>query len=72
MRLLLVSSSTARGFPYLEYPKPFILDFLGREKQRIAFIPFAGVSQSFDNLRGYDAYEARVRGHALRDRIAPP
>jgi dipeptidase E len=66
MRLLLISSSMAPGFSYLEYPKPFIADFLGSDVRRIAFLPFAGVSLRFNDLTGYDAYEARVQS-ALKD-----
>ncbi len=55
MRLLLISNSTNAGEAYLEYPMPFILDFLGRQRLRCVFIPFAGITISFDT------YTERVR-----------
>lgn len=60
MRLLLISSSKAPGHPYLSYPKRFISEFLGAGVKRIAFVPFAGVCQSYGDLSGYDAYEKKV------------
>jgi dipeptidase E len=61
MRLLLISSSTATGYAYLQYPKPYIKDFLGRQGKKIAFVPFAGLKQSYENLVGYDAYEKKMQ-----------
>ncbi|CAB1057207.1 Alpha-aspartyl dipeptidase Peptidase E (EC [Olavius sp. associated proteobacterium Delta 1] len=61
MRLLLISSSTATGYAYLEYPKPYIKDFLGQKGVKIAFVPFAGLKQSYENLVGYDAYEKKIQ-----------
>ena len=55
MRLLLISNSTNAGEAYLDYPKYNIRDFLGKERIRCLFIPYAGVTISFDD------YEARVR-----------
>jgi len=55
MRLLLISNSTNAGEAYLDYPKKNIRDFLGDEALRCLFIPYAGVTISFDD------YEARVR-----------
>lgn len=55
MRLLLISNSTKAGEPYLDYPKHNIRDFLGKERMNCLFIPYAGVTISFDD------YEARVR-----------
>lgn len=48
MRLLLISNSTNAGEEYLEYPVPYIKKFLGEESLDCAFIPYAGVSLSFD------------------------
>lgn len=56
-RLLLLSSSTKDGEPYLEYPQSAIKDFLGREVKRVLFVPFAGVRLS------YHDYAAMVREH---------
>jgi dipeptidase E len=55
MRLLLISNSTNAGEAYLDYPKHNIGDFLGKERLQCLFIPYAGVTISFDD------YEARVR-----------
>jgi len=55
MRLLLISNSTMAGEPYLEYPKPFIKEFLGDKPVKALFIPYAGVTMSFDE------YEAKVK-----------
>lgn len=55
MRLLLISNSTNAGEAYLEYPMPYISDFLGNNKLNCAFVPYAGVTIS------YDDYTARVR-----------
>jgi dipeptidase E len=55
MRLLLISNSTNAGEAYLDYPKQNIRDFLGHKRMLCLFIPYAGVTISFDD------YEARVR-----------
>ncbi len=55
MRLLLISNSTNAGEAYLDYPKYRIRDFLGSKPVNCLFIPYAGVSISFDD------YEARVQ-----------
>ena len=55
MRLLLISNSTNAGEAYLDYPKHHIRDFLGEKRMNCLFIPYAGVTISFDD------YEARVR-----------
>jgi dipeptidase E len=55
MRLLLISNSTNAGEAYLDYPKEEIRDFLGAQSVHCVFIPYAGVTVSFDE------YEARVR-----------
>ena len=55
MRLLLISNSTNPGEAYLDYPKYDIRDFLGKDRMNCLFIPYAGVTISFDD------YETRVR-----------
>jgi len=55
MRLLLISNSTNAGEAYLDYPKYQIRDFLGKRSVKCIFIPYAGVTISFDD------YEARVK-----------
>ncbi len=65
-RLLLISNSTNYGEEYLDYTKPHIKDFLGSNIKEVLFIPYAGVSIS------YDAYTAKVEqvflklGYGLR------
>lgn len=49
MRLLLISNSTNAGEAYLDYPKKEINKFLGEKKITGLFIPYAGVSISFDD-----------------------
>jgi dipeptidase E len=55
MRLLLVSNSTNAGEPYLAHCIENIRLFLGENKKRILFIPFAAVTFS------YDEYEKKVK-----------
>ncbi|MFP4366679.1 MAG: dipeptidase PepE [bacterium] len=55
MRLLLISNSTNAGEEYLAYPKEYIKDFLGTQKVKALFIPYAGIMVS------YDDYEKKVR-----------
>ncbi len=65
MRLLLISNSTNAGEAYLDYPKNNIRDFLGDISLNCLFLPYAGVTISFDD------YEARVKkrfselGHSI-------
>lgn len=63
-RLLLISNSTNYGEDYLEWPRPYISDFLKKTGvRRVLFIPYAGVALSDNGLEAsYDAYEARVNG----------
>ncbi len=53
-RLLLISNSTNYGEEYLDYTKPHIKDFLGDGVKEVLFVPYAGVSIS------YDEYTAKV------------
>jgi len=55
MNLLLISTSTMAGEPYLEYPKQDIANFLGTKSIKALFIPYAGVTLSWDN------YETKVK-----------
>lgn len=48
-RLLLLSNSTNPGEPYLSWPESHIKDFLGRSVNKVLFIPFAGVTISYDD-----------------------
>jgi len=55
MRLLLISNSTNAGEAYLEHPLNAIKSFLGAEPVKALFVPYAGVTISFDE------YTTRVR-----------
>ncbi len=55
MNLLLISNSTMAGEAYLDYPKHDIANFLGEAPVKCLFIPYAGVTVSFDD------YEAKVK-----------
>ena len=55
MRLLLISNSTMAGEAYLDYPKENIKNFLGEKPIKALFIPYAGVTLSFDT------YEEKVK-----------
>ena len=54
MRLLLISNSTNAGEEYLAWPMQNIEKFLGKINGTVLFIPYAGITVSFEN------YEARV------------
>ncbi len=47
-RLLLISNSTNYGEGYLDYTKPHIKGFLGETVKEVLFIPYAGVSMTYD------------------------
>lgn len=56
MKLLLISNSTNPGEEYLGWPRNDIKKFLNNTGvKRVLFIPYAGVTMS------YDAYEAKVK-----------
>lgn len=55
-QLLLLSNSTKSGEGFIAWPEKYILDFFRDVRGDIAFIPFAGVSLS------WDAYAKRVSG----------
>lgn len=48
MRLLLLSNSTNPGQAYLEHAQEWIQDFLGEGIQKVLFVPYAGVTFSWD------------------------
>lgn len=49
MELLLISNSTNAGEEYLKYPMAYIKEFLNNRKLNILFIPYAGITISYDN-----------------------
>ena len=55
MKLLLISNSTNAGEAYLDYPKHNIHDFLGEKCVKCLFIPYAGVTVTWDD------YEKKVK-----------
>ena len=55
MRLLLISNSTNAGETYLEHPLQEIKKFLGEKPVNAVFVPYAGVTITFDD------YTDRVR-----------
>ena len=58
--MLLMSGSKYQNTPYLEHTKIWLKDFLGNSHKKIAFVPYAGVTRTFDE------YETSVQ-HALAD-----
>jgi dipeptidase E len=48
MKLLLLSNSTMKGEPYMDYPKNEIKKFLGEKPVTALFIPYAAVTFSYD------------------------
>lgn len=50
MELLLLSNSTNAGENYLQHAKTHITDFLYNKPGKIVFIPYAGVTISFDRF----------------------
>ena len=65
MRLLLISNSTNAGEEYLKYPIPMIRKFLGEKSLKCAFIPWAGVTISFDNYASRVKDRFREAGHEI-------
>jgi dipeptidase E len=66
MRLLLISNSTNAGEDYLDYPKMEIKKFLGDQKITGLFIPYAGVSISFDDYAKKVKARFNEVGHDIR------
>jgi dipeptidase E len=48
MKLLLISNSTNAGEGYLDHAREMINDFVGGAPKNAVFIPYAGISTSFD------------------------
>jgi dipeptidase E len=65
MKLLLISNSTGPGEPYLEYPKPWIKNFLGARPVRALFIPYAMVTGSYDDYHSRVESRFEETGHHL-------
>lgn len=58
-RLLLLSNSTNPGEPYLGWPASHIKDFLGTAVKKVLFVPYAGVTISWDDY--FDAVSSQFR-----------
>ncbi len=65
-RLLLLSNSTNYGESYLSYPKQSIKEFLGPDVSEVLFIPYAGVSISYDDYTLKVAEPFLEMGYNLR------
>jgi dipeptidase E len=78
-RLLLLSNSINYGREFLEHAAADIKDFLGADIKRVLFVPFAGVTRSYDEYAtavsarflemGYEldpAHKAADAGEAVR------
>jgi dipeptidase E len=48
-KLLLLSNSTTEGYGYLEHALKDIQDFYGQDIKKIAFLPYAGVTVSYND-----------------------
>ncbi len=65
MRLLLISNSTNAGEPYLEHPLEQMKTFLGETTINALFIPYAGVTISFDDYTGRVRNRFQEIGHDI-------
>lgn len=61
----MISNSTNAGEPYLEYPMPYISDFLSTKNLLCAFIPYAGVTISFDDYTKKVRERFKEIGHSI-------
>ncbi len=65
MKLLLISNSTNAGEAYLEHPLTQIKDFLGPVPVKALFVPYAGVTISFDDYTEKVRERFREAGHDI-------
>ena len=65
MRLLLISNSTNAGEEYLEYPMKNIRNFLGSSGVKALFVPYAGVTVSFDDYENKVKERFNESGHDI-------
>jgi dipeptidase E len=63
MRLLLISNSTNPGGDYLGYQGEYIKTFLGKNKVKALFIPYAAVTFSYDEYEKKVSEKFRELGH---------
>lgn len=64
-RLLLLSNSTNPGEEYLGWPREHIQDFLGKKVKRVLFMPYAGVTISFDTYAANVAHAFATIGYEV-------
>jgi len=64
-RLLLLSNSTNPGEPYLGWPSSHIKDFFGESVKKILFIPFAGVTLSYDDYTSAVSNQLERSGYEI-------
>jgi dipeptidase E len=64
MNLLLLSNSTKLGEPFLAWPREQLRNFLG-SRRRIAFVPFAAVTTSFDDFAELVSQNLPEPGHEV-------
>lgn len=64
-RLLLLSNSMNYGQRFLEHAAVDIKDFLGAEVRRLLFVPFAGVTRSYDEYAEAVSGRLAELGYAL-------
>ncbi len=65
MRLLLISNSTNAGEAYLEHSLDQIKTFLGSTRVKALFVPYAGVTISFDDYTSRVSERFQEIGHAI-------
>jgi dipeptidase E len=65
LRLLLLSNSTMPGEPYFTWPQPHVSDFLGRGVRTVAFVPYAGVTITWDDYAAEVGDRFAKLGYAL-------
>ena len=61
----MISNSTNAGEAYLEYPKEYIKSFLGKKNVRALFIPYAGVTTSFDDYSAKVSQRFKEAGYQI-------
>lgn len=67
MKLLLISNSASPGESYLERPLQDIKKFLGKHTKNVIFVPYAGVTFSFDQYvdkvnKALEPIKVKVKG----------
>ena len=65
-KLLLLSNSTNVGEQFLGYPESAIIGFLGEQPLNIAFIPYAGVTISYDDYTERVTVRMQAMGYGVR------